>query len=429
MSDPAPLSVAVLVELERTPHSGGHVKCWERLAAAAAGRDDVDLTVYVLGDAVADDALAANVRFTTLRPALSGARVQRLVGGVDMSDLAPFHAGLARRLPGHRVWHATHCLSFAGTALAMRRRYDRALVGSVHTDVPLLTRIYTRQVISDLPAGVRRPLTRLGLDRAAGALATWRRDRILRGCAQLLASNDADERELRAVAPDARVGRLRRGVDTAMFHPDPDAYRALSTRFGVPADEPRVLFAGRVDATKGAPLVAEAIRRLRGAGTPAHLVVAGTGAAEASLTALLGPSVTLLGHLPQRELATAYAGCDALAFPSRSETAGNVVPEAMAAGLPPVLPAGSRTQQWLRVPGEDGLLVADDDPASWTAALGMLLADPDRRRAMGAAARRTVEATCPAWGDVLEQDLLPVWRAAAAAPSADRSPAAATARA
>ena len=371
--------------------------------------------MYVLGPEAGVDALADNVRFTALRPALSSARVQRLVGGVDVSDLAPFHPGLGRRLPEHRVWHATHCLSFAGTALALRRRYDRTLVGSVHTDVPLLTRIYTQQVIGDLPAAVGRPLARLGLERAAGAVARRTRDRVLRGCAHLLASNDADEREIRTVAPSARIGRLRRGVDTASFHPDPDARRALSARFGVPADEPLVLFAGRVDATKGAPLVAEAVLRLRAADLPAHLVVAGTGAAEPALRAQLGSSVTLLGHLPQHELALAYAGCDALAFPSRSETAGNVVPEAMAAGLPPILPAGSRTEQWLRTPGEDGLLVATDDPADWAAALGSVLGDPDRRAAMGRASRCTVEATCPSWADVLEQDLIPVWRAAAGA--------------
>jgi len=45
---PSPTSVAVLVELERGAGAGGHVKCWENLAAAATEVPDLDLTVYVL---------------------------------------------------------------------------------------------------------------------------------------------------------------------------------------------------------------------------------------------------------------------------------------------------------------------------------------------------------------------------------------------
>ena len=46
-SDGAPLRVAALVDLERTPQAGGHVKSWERLAEAAArSHANFDLTVH-----------------------------------------------------------------------------------------------------------------------------------------------------------------------------------------------------------------------------------------------------------------------------------------------------------------------------------------------------------------------------------------------
>ena len=45
-----PIRVAALVDLPRSPEAGGHVKCWERLAAAAAdGALPLDLTVYFSG--------------------------------------------------------------------------------------------------------------------------------------------------------------------------------------------------------------------------------------------------------------------------------------------------------------------------------------------------------------------------------------------
>jgi len=44
------LRVAALVDLPRSSQSGGHVKCWERLAMAAADSPlPLDLTVYFSG--------------------------------------------------------------------------------------------------------------------------------------------------------------------------------------------------------------------------------------------------------------------------------------------------------------------------------------------------------------------------------------------
>lgn len=413
-----PVSVAVLVDLVRTPDCGGHVKCWEQLARAAAGVPEVDLSIYVLGHRPGTEEVAENVRFVALRPVLSSGLVRGLIGGVDDGDLAPFHPGLARRLPQHTVWHLTHSLTFAATALRLARRHHRPITGSVHTDVPMLTGIYTRQVVAHLPRAVRSAARVLDAERHAVALARRRRDRVLRACGHLLASNPADAHEFAAVAPGALVSMLRRGIDTGLFSPGDGDRAARAARAGLPADQHLVLFAGRIDATKGAPMLAQAIGRLRSAGVPAHLVLAGSGAAAGQVAADLGDGATLLGHLSQEQLARVYASCDVLAFPSRSETAGNVVAEAMACGLPALLPRGGRTAQWLRAPGEDGVLVGGDDPATWAAAIGTLLADPARRRAMGRRARLTVERTVPTWVDVVHEDLLPVWREAAGVPAA-----------
>ena len=51
---------------------------------------------------------------------------------------------------------------------------------------------------------------------------------------------------------------------------------------------------------------------------------------------LAGLPVTFTGYLIGEALATAYASADILAFPSRTETFGQVVLEAMASGLPVV---------------------------------------------------------------------------------------------
>ncbi|MFV0137915.1 glycosyltransferase [Streptomyces sp. HMX87] len=427
------LSVAVLVDLLRNASAGGHVKCWERFAEAAArrapdgGPGEVDLTVYVLGDHAHLEELSPRVRFAALRPVLSTAPVMPAVGGGDVTDLSPFHPGLAGLLPRHDVWHLTHTFSFGSTAARLVRRSPPGrrpgMVCSLHTDVPALASVYTRQVLGKVPgvpSSAGRPAA--GLPGLVEGLLRRRRDRLLRLCDRVLAASPGAREEVGAMIGPERVAGLRRGIDHERFRPDPAARAELALSHRVPADRPLVLFAGRVDASKRALLVAEAVHRLRRCGHDAHLVVVGSGSDTDRIAGLLGPAASVLGPQPQDTLARVYAACDVFAFPSRTETAGNVVAEAMACGLPVVLPANATTTQWFADPGRDGMVVADDTTEGWARALEELLVRPEARRAMGRRAARTARSRHPTWTEVLEEDLLPVWTESARTRTAVRRP-------
>jgi glycosyltransferase involved in cell wall biosynthesis len=416
-------SVAVLVELVRSDTAGGHVKCWERFAESAARLPDVcelDLTVYFLGERERTDSLSPHVRFVMLRPMLSTAALTSADGAEDVTDLAPYHPRLAALLPQHDVWHLTHSFAYAATAARLARHTARRprLVGSLHTDVPALAAVYARYLAGRrLPACGRAPLGFLA-DRTADGAEAWlrrRRDRLLRRCERVLVPTPAGRAELTRTLGADRISLLRRGVDHERFRPDPTARARLARQYGVPADRPLVLFAGRLDASKGVPLLAESVRRLRDdRGRRVHLVTAGSGAEADAVRRTLGPDVTLLGPLPQDRLADVYAGCDIFAFPSRTETAGNVVAEAMAGGLAVVLPEGATTTQWLTAPGRDGVVVRRDDPRDWSDALCALVDRPHRLDSVRHHAAATARDTHPSWDRVLAEDLLPVWLPVAA---------------
>ncbi|MEV5339985.1 glycosyltransferase [Streptomyces sp. NPDC052676] len=413
-------SVAVLVELVRGSTSGGHVKCWERFAESAARLPDaapgLDLTVCFLGDRERVETLSPRVRLVMLRPLLGSGPFASSRGAEDVTDLAPYHPRLAALLPRHDVWHLTHGFAYAATAVRLARRTARRggpvprLVASVHTDVPALAAVYARYLAARRLPGAGPPLAR-GAER-------WlrrRRDRLLGACERVLAPTPAGRAELAATLGADRVGLLRRGVDHGRFHPDPTARARLARAHGVPTDRPLILFAGRLDATKGLPLLADSVRLLRARGRPAHLVLAGAGADAEPVRRSLGADATLLGPLPQERLAQVYAGCDLFAFPSRTETCGNAVAEAMAAGLAVLLPEGAHTTQWLTAPGEDGVVVPDDTPEAWATALASLLDDPPRLTALRHRAAGTARETHPSWDRVLTEDLLPVWQPASPA--------------
>jgi glycosyltransferase involved in cell wall biosynthesis len=107
----------------------------------------------------------------------------------------------------------------------------------------------------------------------------------------------------------------------------------------------------------------------------------------------LGDRVLLLGSTP--DIADVYGGADLLVHPSRAESFGLVVVEAMVAGLPVVATPVGIAPEAIR-DGKTGFLVRDPTPAALAAGIRRAL---QRRRdwpSIGAAAAREAEAYAPA---------------------------------
>jgi glycosyltransferase involved in cell wall biosynthesis len=149
------------------------------------------------------------------------------------------------------------------------------------------------------------------------------------------------------------------GVDMQLFsyHEEPQVYASL----GVLA-RPVSLFVGRVSYEKNI----EAFLKLDVPGTK---VVCGVGPLEAGLRQRY-PHVRWLGVLPREVLAQVYAAADVFVMPSRSETFGLVMLEAMATGTPVVAYPVEGPLEVVGSPPAGGVL--DDDLASaWYAALAV----------------------------------------------------------
>lgn len=182
--------------------------------------------------------------------------------------------------------------------------------------------------------------------------------RILRGARLVIAaSNDLAERADALGAGEVRV--IPSGVD-------------LPVKVGDEAVPPEVLFAGRLSAEKGILELVEAAAGL-------NLVVAGDGPLRSRIPGAQG-------FVPHDELQRLYARAAVVACPSRREGFGVACLEAMAHGRPVVATSVGGLRD-LVVHGETGLLVPPRDPDSLRSALERLLADPERRRLLGAAAR------------------------------------------
>lgn len=179
-----------------------------------------------------------------------------------------------------------------------------------------------------------------------------------------------------------------RGVDSRRFHPGKrDA--ALRRALGIAPDEVVMAYAGRLAAEKNLEMLADAWRTL-----PEHdhcrLLFIGDGPLRRRLEERAGGRALFVGYRHGEELARLYASADLFVFPSLTETFGNVVLEAMASGLPPIGFA-VRGPVDIIENGRTGRLVANVNADSLRRAMSELAAAPERRRTMGAAARRHAE--------------------------------------
>lgn len=112
-----------------------------------------------------------------------------------------------------------------------------------------------------------------------------------------------------------------RGVDLAQFNPDVPPPRLFSA-----LPRPIQLYVGRVAVEKN-------VEEFLANAHPGSKVVVGDGPALARVRAAF-PGVLFLGKQSGQTLAACYAGADVFVFPSRTDTFGLVMIEALACGTP-----------------------------------------------------------------------------------------------
>lgn len=392
MDNLADLRVALFTDTF-APQLNGVTRTLARLADALTARGAAVRVVTVDGVG-ADGEMPNGCPSATPPPASpAAALVERWPGvpfwGYPELRLARPRAVRAAALIGEFRPSLVHAATPFGVGLAGRRAARSLgvpLVTSYHTNLSAYATFYG-----------------LGALAAPGwAFLRWFHD----GGRRTYAPTYAVAREL--AARDFRhVAVWGRGVDTARFAP---ARRTNARRaaWGAGADDVVALYVGRLAREKDVALALDAVAaaRVRLAGDPRaprlHLVLVGDGPNEAALRARAPEGTVFAGRLEGDALAEAYASADLFVFPSRTDTLGNVLLEAMASGLPVLAADAAPSRELLGADvdsalGTSGVVeaprgaLAPADPAVLGAALAALAADPGRRRALGARGRTHAE--------------------------------------
>lgn len=201
-----------------------------------------------------------------------------------------------------------------------------------------------------------------------------------------LANSEYTAAELRAALPDRAPGFIRvcpPGVNADGFSPrlrSAGLRHALLRSMGGTDRSTLLLYAGRLSPEKNIPLLTATLARLTERGGDFRLAIAGDGPETDRLRALrdgpLAGRILLCGTQSREALAALYASADVFVHPNPREPFGIAPLEAMASGLPVVVPTlgGVRTyataaNAWL----------ADPNPAAFGSAIQSALRGNPRR--------------------------------------------------
>ncbi len=192
----------------------------------------------------------------------------------------------------------------------------------------------------------------------------------------------------RGGVPRDKVRVVPNGLQPDAFAgPARDASRAA---LALAESDLAVLFVGRLVEVKNLPMLLRATAALpEPLRSRTRLLIAGDGPEREACAALgrelrLEASVQWLGE--RTDVPALQAAADLCVQPSRNEGMSNAIMEAMAAGVPVICTAVGGNPELVR-DGESGFLVPDDGVGQLAERMTLLLGDPDRRKAMGAAGR------------------------------------------
>ena len=294
----------------------------------------------------------------------------------------PFSSRIKRAIPtlGLDIIHSQSPFFLGLIARHVAREQGLPLVSTYHT-------LYTEYAhyLPVAPPHLTRAL-----------MVQWMRG-YYNGCDQVLVPSEMTQRHLLSHGIRAPITVMPTGIPIPPADlPSPIEVRE---RWGIPAEARVVLYAGRLAPEKNLSMLLHAFTRIRDACPDAYLIFAGSGMGDAATreeTERLGVSerTVFTGFLERTQLDPLYAAADVFLFPSKTETQGLAVGEAMACGTPCVVVNEGGAPESVRE-GVDGFLV-EDDAAQMARQAIRLLENPALRQQMSAQALKHAGEMTPA---------------------------------
>lgn len=153
---------------------------------------------------------------------------------------------------------------------------------------------------------------------------------------RILVPSRSSQKQLRKIGLK-NIGVFGRGVDHVLFDPDKSNKEVLKN-YNLDPNKTTLVYVGRLAGEKSLPELVTSYKELKKQYPNVQILFIGDGPARASIEDSLKDTqdYAFAGLKKGEELAELFASADIFTFPSKTETFGQVVQEAMASGLPVV---------------------------------------------------------------------------------------------
>lgn len=212
---------------------------------------------------------------------------------------------------------------------------------------------------------------------------------------KILAPSPSSRQQLESIGLK-NIGVFGRGVDSQLFNPNKREKNFLN-KFGLSESLITLTYTGRLAEEKSIPELINVFKKIQNK-YPIQLLLIGEGPLRPKLEADLKdvPNHHFAGLQTGETLAKLYASSDIFGFPSKTETFGQVILEAMSSGLPVV---GYKSQGVKDLVNHQttGLLANNED--EFENSLIQLIESEEQRSKLGFKARE--EAELRSWDNIL----------------------------
>ena len=327
--------IAILIDLELSNKSGGHVKFWEKICESLLEDNlEIKIDIFFLGKVKKKRKFNNFINFKIKKPILSS-KILKIVGiDADYTDLFPFNFFLFFELKKYDLIHTTDQLfSMSKTAKLASFIWKIPLTTSYHTDTPSYTKYYISKIFSYLPLPLNSFfIKKIKLHQKISENQKIKIQKYFNFCNKVMINFKSLSLDFSKIKKSKKIVNLERGINKEVFKKIKINKINFYKKFNIPLENKILFFCGRIHELKGANFLAKIHNNLIEKGLPVTTILTGENIHGDECKKIGGQDLIITNYLNQNEVANLMNICDLFVFPSLYETGPQVIMEAKSCG-------------------------------------------------------------------------------------------------
>jgi glycosyltransferase involved in cell wall biosynthesis len=327
--------IAILIDLELSNKSGGHVKFWEKICESLLEDNlEIKIDIFFLGKVKKKRKFNNFINFKIKKPILSS-KILKIVGiDADYTDLFPFNFFLFFELKKYDLIHTTDQLfSMSKTAKLASFIWKIPLTTSYHTDTSSYTKYYILKIFSYLPSPLSSFfIKKIKLHHKISENQKIKIQKYFKFCNKVMINFKSLTEDFSKIKKNKKIVNLERGINKEVFKKIKINKSNFYKKFNIPLENKILFFCGRIHELKGANFLAKIHKNLIEKGLPVTTILTGEDIHGDECKKIGGQDLIITNYLNQNEVANLMNICDLFVFPSLYETGPQVIMEAKSCG-------------------------------------------------------------------------------------------------